>query len=148
MKKNRLWQVIMLLILSLSIIGCNAQNVKHTNVEAISYLKDKVDKSDSIAIESIRWATDKEGRIYYLIAYDIENDSSEYLGFKNCIVLYNDSPDKMMPEEWYIYFESVDDRFPVAEAKYNIGLADEELESGELSSQEIDEILLELSSSK
>jgi|LGVE01.1.fsa_nt_gb hypothetical protein len=151
MKKNRFWQVFILFILSLAVIGCNAQNVKQTNIETISYLKDNVDNSESLLIESINWAIDEEGRITYLISYDTENESGQYLGYITCIVVYDDSPeDRIHPgaQEWIIVFENDDDAFDILLAKYNMALSDEELDSGELSTQEIDEILLELSSSK
>ena len=148
MKKNRLWKIFILLVLSFSIVGCTNRDIKNTKVEAISYLKDNVENSDSILIESISWGIDDDGIIYYIISYDTENDSGEYLGYKNCIVVYSDPQDIRQIRGWAIYLENEDDGFEIAEAKYNIVLADKKLDSGELSSQEIDEILSELNSSK
>lgn len=142
-----------LLVLSLFIVGCNNLDIESTNEEVIAYLKDNVDNPDSIVIESISWAMDDEGIIWYLITYDTENDSGEYLGYKTCIVMYDESPeDRIDPQDlkWRIVLSNEDDAFMVNEALYNRALADEgrKSKSGELSSQEIEEILLELSSSK
>jgi hypothetical protein len=136
-------------VLSVSLLGCNLTNKEYPTKEAIQYLLDNVEDADSLIIESVEWVEDDFDTIIYVISYDTKNESDEYLGYKTCFITYYEHPEEhpLRPGNKLNITFNDNDSYEVTDARYHKALQDNN-DQGELTNQEIDEMLIEIRSSE
>jgi hypothetical protein len=141
MKKNKVLNVVLVFVLSIFLLGCNQNNSEYLADKAIQLLVDNVDDENSLMIESVKWVEDDFDTIIFLISYDIQNDSNEYIGYSDCYITYYEHPEEhptRPAHQWYISFEDND----ILNARYQKAL--QENDQNELTSQKIEEILADI----